>query len=98
MFPFFIINLAMGLTSMRVLVFAFVSQAGMLPGTLVYVNAGTQLGEIESLAGILSPALWLSFVLLGVFPLVAKKIVDALRARRVYRGYRRPRRSSATWW
>ena len=91
-FPFFIINLAMGLTSMRVLVFAFVSQAGMLPGTLVYVNAGTQLGEIESLVGILSPALWLSFVLLGVFPLVAKKIVDALRARRVYRGYRRPRR------
>ena len=91
-FPFFIINLAMGLTSMRVLVFAFVSQAGMLPGTLVYVNAGTQLGEIESLAGILSPALWLSFLLLGVFPLVAKKIVDALRARRVYRGYRRPRR------
>ena len=91
-FPFFIINLAMGLTSMRVLVFAFVSQAGMLPGTLVYVNAGTRLGEIESLAGILSPALLLSFVLLGVFPLVAKKIVDALRARRVYRGYRRPRR------
>jgi len=91
-FPFFIINLAMGLTSMRVLVFAFVSQAGMLPGTLVYVNAGTQLGEIGSLAGILSPALWLSFLLLGVFPLVAKKIVDALRARRVYRGYRRPRR------
>ena len=91
-FPFFIINLAMGLTSMRVLVFTFVSQAGMLPGTLVYVNAGTQLGEIESLAGILSPALWLSFALLGVFPLVAKKIVDTLRARRVYRGYRRPRR------
>ena len=91
-FPFFIINLAMGLTSMRVLVFAFVSQAGMLPGTVVYVNAGTRLGEIESLAGILSPALLLSFLLLGVFPLVAKKIVDALRARRVYRGYRRPRR------
>ena len=91
-FPFFIINLAMGLTSMRVLVFALVSQAGMLPGTLVYVNAGTQLGELESLAGILSPALWLSFVLLGVFPLVAKKVVDALRARRVYRGHRRPKR------
>ena len=91
-FPFFIINLAMGLTSMRVLVFALVSQAGMLPGTLVYVNAGTQLGEIESLAGVLSPELWLSFLLLGIFPLVAKKVVDALRARRVYRGYRRPRR------
>ena len=91
-FPFFIINLAMGLTSMRVLVFALVSQAGMLPGTIVYVNAGTRLGEIESLAGILSPALWLSFVLLGVFPLIAKKIVDVLRARQVYRGYPRPRR------
>ena len=91
-FPFFIINLAMGLTSMRVVMFAFVSQAGMLPGTLVYVNAGTRLGELESVAGILSPALWLSFVLLGVFPLVAKKIVDALRARRIYRGYARPKR------
>lgn len=91
-FPFFIINLAMGLTSMRVIVFALVSQAGMLPGTLVYVNAGTRLGEIESLAGILSPALWLSFLLLGVFPLAAKKAVDALRARRIYRGFRRPRR------
>ena len=91
-FPFFIINLAMGLTSMRVLAFAFVSQAGMLPGTLVYVNAGTQLGELESLAGILSPAIVLSFALLGIFPLFAKKIVDALRARRIYRGYRRPKR------
>ena len=91
-FPFFIINLAMGLTSMRVLAFAFVSQAGMLPGTLVYVNAGTRLGELESLAGILSPALWLSFVLLGVFPLIAKKVVDALRTRRIYRGFRRPKR------
>ena len=91
-FPFFIINLAMGLTSMRVLVFAFVSQAGMLPGTLVFVNAGNRLAELESLAGILSPALWLSFLLLGVFPLVAKKIVDGLRARRIYRGHRRPKR------
>ena len=91
-FPFFIINLAMGLTSMRVLVFALVSQVGMLPGTVVFVNAGTRLGEIESLAGILSPALWLSFVLLGVFPLLAKKLVDTLRARRVYRGHPRPKR------
>ena len=81
-FPFFVINLAMGLTSMGVVVFAFVSQAGMLAGTVVYVNAGTRLGEIESLSGILSPGLWLSFVLLGVFPLAAKKVVDVLRARR----------------
>lgn len=91
-FPFFVINLALGLTAMRPLVFALVSQAGMLAGTVVYVNAGTQLGELESLAGILSPELLLSFALLGIFPLIAKKAVDALRARRVYRGYRRPRR------
>ena len=91
-FPFFIINLAMGLTSMRVLVFALVSQGGMLPGTVVFVNAGTRLGEIESLAGILSPELWLSFALLGLFPLLARKLTDVLRARRVYRGHRRPKR------
>ena len=91
-FPFFIINLAMGLTAMRVAVFAFVSQGGMLPGTVVFVNAGVRLTEIESLAGILSPALLLSFALLGVFPFLAKKLADGLRARRVYRGYPRPRR------
>ena len=81
-FPFFIINAVMGLTAMPVLVFAAVTQAGMLPALLVFVNAGSRLGEIESLAGILSPALLLSFLLLGVFPLVAKKIVDVLRSRR----------------
>ena len=91
-FPFFIINLAMGLTSMRVLVFALVSQGGMLPGTVVFVNAGTRIGEIESLSGILSPELWLSFALLGIFPLLAKRLADVLRARRVYRGHRRPKR------
>ena len=81
-FPFFIINLVMGLTPMRTITFALVSQLGMLPGTIVYVNAGTQLGRIESLQGILSPALIGSFVLLGVFPLVAKWIVGAVKARR----------------
>ena len=91
-FPFFVINIAMGLTSMRVIVFALVSQGGMLPATVVFVNAGTRLGEIESLAGILSPELWLSFALLGVFPLLAKRVADALRVRRVYRGHRRPKR------
>ena len=91
-FPFFVINLAMGLTSMRVLVFALVSQGGMLPATVVFVNAGTRLGEIESLAGILSPELWLSFALLGLFPLLAKKIADVLGTRRVYHGHRRPKR------
>ena len=81
-FPFFVINLVMGLTPMRILTFALVSQVGMLPGTVVYVNAGTQLARIESLQGILSPVLIGSFVLLGVFPLVAKWIVGAVKARR----------------
>jgi len=77
-FPFFMINLLMGLTNMRVGVFYLVSQIGMLAGTAVYVNAGTQLAKIDSLAGILSPALLGAFVLLGVFPLAAKKIVAAI--------------------
>ena len=83
-FPFFIINLLMGLTKMKAWTFYWVSQIGMLAGTLVYVNAGTQLAKIESLKGILSPGLIGSFVLLGVFPLVAKKIVDVIKARKVY--------------
>ena len=81
-FPFFVINLVMGLTPMRTLMFALVSQLGMLPGTIVYVNAGTQLARIESLQGILSPTLIGSFVLLGVFPLIAKWIVAFVKARR----------------
>ncbi|HEY6511412.1 MAG TPA: FAD-dependent oxidoreductase [Burkholderiaceae bacterium] len=86
--PFFVINLLMGLTKMKTATFYWVSQLGMLAGTLVYVNAGTQLAKIESLRGILSPALLGSFVLLGVFPLVAKWIVDAIQARRVYARWR----------
>ncbi len=72
-FPFFLINLAMGLTPMRIFTFYWVSQIGMLPGTAVYVNAGKELGRIDSLGGILSPGLIASFVLLGIFPLAAKK-------------------------
>jgi pyruvate/2-oxoglutarate dehydrogenase complex dihydrolipoamide dehydrogenase (E3) component/uncharacterized membrane protein YdjX (TVP38/TMEM64 family) len=83
-FPFFVINLLLGLTKMKAATFYWVSQLGMLAGTIVYVNAGTQLAQLESLNGILSPPLVLSFVLLGIFPLVAKKIVDAVKARRVY--------------
>jgi pyruvate/2-oxoglutarate dehydrogenase complex dihydrolipoamide dehydrogenase (E3) component/uncharacterized membrane protein YdjX (TVP38/TMEM64 family) len=83
-FPFFLINLLMGLTKMRAWTFYWVSQIGMLAGTLVYVNAGTQLAKIDSLKGILSPGLIGSFVLLGVFPLVAKKVIDAIKARKVY--------------
>ncbi len=78
-FPFFLVNLVMGLTKLKTGVFYIVSQLGMLAGTAVFVNAGTQLAQIDSLAGILSPKLIASFALLGVFPLVAKKLVDLLK-------------------
>ncbi|HPU79468.1 FAD-dependent oxidoreductase [Accumulibacter sp.] len=91
-FPFFVINLLMALTPIRTRTFYWVSQIGMLAGTLVYVNAGTQLARIDSLAGILSPALLGSFVLLGVFPLLARRIVAALAARKVYSGWQKPSR------
>ena len=90
--PFFAINLAMGLTALSTRTFYWVSQLGMLAGTLVYVNAGTQLGALESPAGILSPGLIGAFVLLGLFPLAAKKGVDAVKARRVYARWRKPAR------
>ena len=92
LFPFVVINLAMALTSIRTATFYWVSQLGMLPGTIVYVNAGTQIAQIESVRGILSPELLLSFAALGVFPLIAKKAVDWLRARKVYARWHRPAR------
>jgi pyruvate/2-oxoglutarate dehydrogenase complex dihydrolipoamide dehydrogenase (E3) component/uncharacterized membrane protein YdjX (TVP38/TMEM64 family) len=82
--PFFVINLLMGLTKMKTLTFYAVSQIGMFLGTLVFVNAGTELAKISSLKGILSPGLIGSFVLLGLFPIIAKKIVDAFKRRKVY--------------
>ncbi len=82
--PFFLINLLMGLTKMKALTFYWVSQIGMLAGTVVYVNAGTQLAQIESLKGILSPGLIGSFVLLGIFPLIARKLVELVKKRQVY--------------
>ncbi|HRX70499.1 MAG: FAD-dependent oxidoreductase [Candidatus Competibacteraceae bacterium] len=91
-FPFFVINLAMGLTPIRTWTFYGVSQIGMLAGTLVYVNAGTQLAHIDSLKGILSPELLASFALLGIFPLIAKKIVAVVKARRVYAKWSKPTR------
>ena len=78
-FPFFVINLLMGLTPIRLLTFYLVSQIGMLPATIVYVNAGTQLAKIDSLSAILSPALIISFALLGIFPLVAKMIINVVK-------------------
>lgn len=91
-FPFFLINLAMGLTKLPARTFWWVSQLGMLPGTLVYVNAGRELGQLDSLGGILSPGLLGAFVLLGVFPLLARKLLDRLQARRVYQGWDKPKR------
>ncbi len=91
-FPFFVINLVMALTPMRTWTFFWVSQLGMLPGTIVYVNAGTQLGQLESVSGLLSPTLIASFVLLGIFPLLARKALQAIQAGKVYRGWDRPRR------
>jgi pyruvate/2-oxoglutarate dehydrogenase complex dihydrolipoamide dehydrogenase (E3) component/uncharacterized membrane protein YdjX (TVP38/TMEM64 family) len=91
-FPFFLVNLLMGLTAIRTRTFYWVSQAGMLLGTVMYVNAGTQLGKIESLSGILSPALVGSFALLGIFPLIAKKLTEHLRMNKVYAGWSKPAR------
>ena len=92
--PFFAINLLMGLTRMKAWTFYWVSQVGMLAGTLVYVNAGTQLARIDSLRSVLSPGLLGSFVLLGLLPLVTQRLLDTLRRRRVYARWKgqRPRR------
>ena len=86
-FPFFAVNLLMGLTPMRTWTYLWVSQLGMFAGTLVYVYAGTQLGEFRVSGGLIG-----AFVLLGIFPLIAKKTLDALKARKVYAGWTRPSR------
>ncbi|OEE99996.1 dihydrolipoamide dehydrogenase, partial [Vibrio crassostreae 9ZC13] len=79
-FPFFLINLLMGLTPMSVSRYYITSQIGMLPGTAVFLNAGTQLAEIDSLSGIVSPSVVLSFALLGIFPIVAKWLMGKFRS------------------
>jgi pyruvate/2-oxoglutarate dehydrogenase complex dihydrolipoamide dehydrogenase (E3) component len=90
-FPFFVINLVMGLTPLKTWTFYWVSQVGMLAGTAVYVNAGTQLGELDTLSGLLSVDLIGAFVLLGLFPWLAKAVMAFLQARKVYRGYKKPK-------
>ena len=89
--PFFAVNLLMGLTPIRTLTFYLVSQAGMLAGTAVYVNAGTQLARLDSLSGIVSPPLLVSFALLGLFPWVARMLLDRIRGRRAYARWSRPK-------
>lgn len=90
-FPFFIINLLMGLLPIKAWRYYWVSQLGMLPATAAYVNAGTQLGQLESTAGIISPPLLLSFVLLAIFPFLAKWLLAGIEARRALAAYSRPR-------
>jgi pyruvate/2-oxoglutarate dehydrogenase complex dihydrolipoamide dehydrogenase (E3) component/uncharacterized membrane protein YdjX (TVP38/TMEM64 family) len=90
--PFFVVNLVMGLTRIRTLTYAAVSQVGMLLGTIVYVNAGTQLAQIDSLSGIASPTVIGSFVLLGIAPWFAKLIIGALKRRKVYAGFTKPKK------
>ncbi|WP_244595933.1 FAD-dependent oxidoreductase [Pseudidiomarina aestuarii] len=92
LFPFWMINLLMGVTRIRLWTYYWVSQVGMLAGTAVYVNAGTQLAQVEQVGDIVSFELLLSFILLGVFPLIAKWLVGVLKARKVYQGFKKPRR------
>lgn len=81
-FPFWLINLVMGLTKMPLKTFYLTSQAGMLPGTMIYVNAGKELARIDSLSGIISPGLILSFVLLGLFPIITKKLLALYKSKK----------------
>ncbi len=89
-FPFFVINLVMGLTPIKLKTFYWVSQLGMLAGTVVYVNAGTQLAQIESASGILSFELIISFILLALLPFVGKKIVALINTRKALAGFKKP--------
>lgn len=91
LFPFFIINLLAGLTSLRTWTFFWVSQIGMLPGTLAYVYAGTQIARIETVGDVMSPGLISAFVILGTLPLAMRLLTRALTARRVYHPYKRPK-------
>lgn len=89
-FPFFLINILMGLTPIKTFTFYWVSQVGMLAGTLVFINAGTQLAAITELKGILSPGLLFSFALLGIFPLLAKKVTEWLKKKKIYAAWEKP--------
>ena len=91
LFPFFVINLVMALTPIKVMTFYWVSQIGMLAGTAVFVNAGTQLAQLDSVSGILSPALLSSFVLLGLFPWMAKALLSVVKSRKVLSRFSKPK-------
>ncbi len=91
LFPFFLVNILMGLTNIKTWTYYWVSQIGMLAGTFVYVNAGVQLAQIESLGDIISPTLLASFALLAIFPLIAKKVLNWYKARQVYKDWTKPK-------
>ncbi|MCR9204358.1 MAG: FAD-dependent oxidoreductase [Halobacteriovoraceae bacterium] len=91
LFPFFVINLVMGLTPINVFTYFIVSQVGMLLGTAVYVNAGVQLSQISNVGDIFSLKLLLSFTALGVLPILGKKIISIIKTRKVYKKYKRPK-------
>jgi len=91
-FPFWVINLVMALTPIRTWTYYWVSQLGMLPATVVYVNAGTQLAQVDSIGDVLSPGLIGAFVLLGLLPLILRVLLRILQARKVYAGHRKPAR------
>jgi uncharacterized membrane protein YdjX (TVP38/TMEM64 family) len=89
-FPFFLVNLLMGLTTIPTITYFWVSLLGMLPGTMVYINAGTEISKIESLKGIFSPSILVSFVLLGILPLVSKFIINWLKSNKHLRKFKKP--------
>ena len=89
-FPFFVINLVMGLTTLRLWTFFWVSQLGMLAGTIVYVNAGTQLAQIESASGIFSAEIIVSFVLLAMLPFIGRRVVNTIKHRKALKGFSKP--------
>ena len=91
-FPFFLVNLLFGLTGIKTRAYYWASQLGMLAGTVVYVNAGTQLAKVDALSGILSPGLLGSFALLGIFPLIARKLVEIVRRNKVFARWSKPAR------
>lgn len=91
LFPFFIVNLVMGVTSITVKRYFVFSQLGMLPGTIAFVFAGTQLAKVDSLSGLISPPLLFAFALLGVMPLITKRVLEKMKARRVYSSYQKPK-------
>ncbi|MEM7401548.1 MAG: dihydrolipoyl dehydrogenase, partial [Pseudomonadota bacterium] len=90
-FPFFVINVLMGLTPMRTITYVLTSFFGMLAGTIIYVNVGTQLASLESVSGILTPKIWGAFILLAIFPWIAKFIINTIKNRRIYAGFSKPK-------